>query len=646
MKKLLFAIVLIISFAGNSYAEKAKPYDSCRPYTRWWWFQDMIQKEDVREQLIWAKENGLGGVEIAWMNARGKKKPTKYQKWMSEDWAEIVSYTKKCADSLGLGCDYTYGTGWPFNAPRLPEQYGAQTYFEGIAPAKSKGWYRPTKGRVIDHLSKEAFNWYANHMDSGLKKAYKGSTSAIFVDSWEVKSRWIWTHGFGDMFYKRFGYRIEPMMNTLADKGNEDYRHDYLELVSDLAINNFYKPFTQRAHKNKAITRAQCNGSPTDLLSAYMVVDVPETEALLYNPYFSRIAASAATLGSKPVVSSETFTCIYGFGKRPLKNGRGPEMGREQVADMKLVADALFANGTNQIIWHGMPYNKVGSKDNHFYASVHLAPTAYFADQIKGFNDYMAMVSGYMRKGVNHCDVAVYLPIEDSRRVYFYPKSLRYPGMNHQYQLNYVRTPDYLKGYQTTWVNREILTDGKVKNGRLKYGKCSFEAFITDVKYMDLASLKALLKHAKKGLPVVISRTPMQPGMNKSLEYETLLAQLKQLPNVSEKPEDILKHIRPVMEGQELPEFWCRQDKEDRYIFIANPAACNMHYPLRYGQAFEDNGSVRDVKIYTAQGPKQYKLDFKPNQSILLHIDGNGNIKEIELGFEAKRIEGPGVFEE
>ena len=115
--------------------------------------------------------------------------------------------------------------------------------------------------------------------------------------------------------------------------------------------------------------------------------------------------------------------------------------------------------------------------------------------------------------------------------------------------------------------------------------------------------------------------------------------------NHAKNPEDILGRISPVMKGDDLPEFWCRQDKGDRYIFIANPAACQMHYHLRYGQAFEDNGSVREVEIQTKNGMKPYTLNFKPNQSILLKVSANGRIKEIDLDFTARRIEGPGVFE-
>src|SRR5207248_1938514 len=89
-------------------------------------------------------------------------------------------------------------------------------------------------------------------------------------------------------------------------------------------------------------------------------------------PTFSRIPASAAALAGKPVVSCETFTCVYGFvapgNIEPLRYWR-----REQVADLKLLADALFAQGVNQILWHGMPFNGPGGR-NEFYASVHVGP--------------------------------------------------------------------------------------------------------------------------------------------------------------------------------------------------------------------------------------------------------------------------------
>jgi len=102
------------------------------------------------------------------------------------------------------------------------------------------------------------------------------------------------------------------------------------------------------------------------------VVDIPESEALLFPTHFSRIPASAAALSEKPVVSCETFTCIYGFtGPRHLEALKYWK--RENVADLKLLADAVFANGVNRIVWQGMPFNAPGGPQE-FFASVHVGP--------------------------------------------------------------------------------------------------------------------------------------------------------------------------------------------------------------------------------------------------------------------------------
>src|SRR5207248_5356174 len=143
-------------------------------------------------------------------------------------------------------------------------------------------------------------------------------------------------------------------------------------------------------------------------------------------PTFSRIPASAAALAGKPVVSCETFTCVYGFvapgNIEPLRYWR-----REQVADLKLLADALFAQGVNQILWHGMPFNGPGGR-NEFYASVHVGPDARFAAELPAFNAYLERVSSLLKLGRTESRLAVYLPIEDNRRLDHIPDEERTPG--------------------------------------------------------------------------------------------------------------------------------------------------------------------------------------------------------------------------
>jgi len=73
---------------------------------------------------------------------------------------------------------------------------------------------------------------------------------------------------------------------------------------------------------------------------------------------------------------------------------------KEQAADLKLLADGLFAQGVNQILWHGMPYNPPSEVDRcEFYASVHVGPNSAFADQLPAFNGYLTTVSEILKRG-------------------------------------------------------------------------------------------------------------------------------------------------------------------------------------------------------------------------------------------------------
>ena len=350
MKRNLIHFLLLFLFSLSACIPSGKlsevvAYESGRPYTRWWWFASEPDTLDVKYQLEWLKEQGFGGVEIAWIYPMHGDSTVKRVDWLSTEWSEAVAYAKRIADALGLGCDFTYGTLWPFNEVGLPDEDGSRGFYDSISPVnRTLTWEHPKKARILNHLDKEAFYRYASKINSGLKDAYQGSKSGVFVDSWEVETRHMWTKGFGDKFKKRFGYAIEPFMDKLYQIGYEDVYYDYMSLISDYVLYEFYQPFTENANSQGAFSRSQCGGAPADLLSAFMLVDVPETEAILYEPNFGRIPASAAALAGKPIVSSETFTCLYGWNPW---GGKGPYQGQEQVADMRLIADALFANGVN-----------------------------------------------------------------------------------------------------------------------------------------------------------------------------------------------------------------------------------------------------------------------------------------------------------
>ena len=679
-KQLLFAAIAAMAIAvfsctSNTHqattetTTEPERYASHKPYTRWWWFSSEIDNKDVKDQLVWLRDHGFGGVEIAWIYPMGLDSTTVHPEFLSPEWASHVNFAKRTADSLGLGCDFTYGTLWPFSDINLPAGDQTRTYFENedcqagkSVESANRGytWDFPREARILNHLDKNAFYRYADKMNKGLAEAYKGSKSGVFVDSWEVETQYAWTPGFGETFMQEHGYDITPYMEnrTLLDEENADVFYDYMHTLSGYVLREFYQPFADNATKVGAFSRAQCGGAPTDLLTAFTLVDVPETEAILYEPCFSKIAASAATLADKPAVTAETFTCAYGWTSLRYKNGRGqsPHQGREQIADLKLICDALFANGTNQIIWHGFPYNKVGDTTNHFYTTCQVSTNEdnnLTGQDLTDFNNYMTRVSDYMRRGKNYSDLAVYMPLEDAWMGGTYPDSVRkvkafFWG---EYEMRFINTPEEFKGMQPIWVNEHFLKSATFENGVLHCGDADFKALYCDVEYMEMSALQEIIRLAEAGLPVIVKRTPKEPGMVKHEEYNSLLSQLSNLlsptsnflsptsnflpPTSNFLPQT--SDLKPLIEGENLPDFWIREDNDAYYIFVANLMTQTIEYPLDYCYAFTDQGATRQITINHHGKTEAYTLNFRPMESIMLKVDANG-IEQIDLGFEPKRM--------
>lgn len=653
-KRLLFAIAMIALLGtaltgcrNNASSESDPLYASHKPYTRWWWFSSEIDTNDVRDQLVWLKDHEFGGVEIAWIYPIFLDSNTVHPEFLSPEWSRPVAMAKRVADSLGLGCDFTYGTLWPFSDLNLPEGDQTRTYFDSVKTARRAfTWDFPAVARIINHLDKDVFYRYAAKMNKGLADAYKGSKSGLFVDSWEVETEYLWTPGFGEKFMAEHGYDIEPYMrdSSLYKDENADVKYDYMSTLSGYVMREFYQPFADNARSVGAFSRSQCAGAPTDLLTAYTLVDVPETEAILYEPSFSKIAASAATLSGKPVVTAETFTCAYGWtGLFYMKgHGHSPHQGKEQIADLKLICDALFANGTNQIIWHGFPYNKVGDTSQFFYTTCQISTSDLnnlSGDNLTDFNRYMTNVSNYMSKGVNYSDLAVYMPLEDSWMVNTYPDSiLRHMlGGPWQFEMRYIRTPEALKGMQPQWVNGHFLADATVKANVMTCGKANFSGLYIDVDHIDYSSLKSILRLAKAGLPICLTHDPVEPGKVKHDDYASMLAELHTLPNVASDASLLVS--TPLVQGNNLPDFWARQEGDTYYIFFANPTTKSIRYPLQYCYAFTDKGSHFDATFNHHGKSEKVSLDFAPTESLLYKVTPDG-VEKVELGYTPKKLNG------
>ncbi|MBQ7191380.1 MAG: hypothetical protein IJS00_00710 [Paludibacteraceae bacterium] len=637
---------------GQQQPQSQVLYPNHKPYTRWWWHSAVIDTNAVRDQLVWMKEHEFGGVEIAWIYPMFCDPNTPHPAFLSEQWAEPVEVAKRVADSLGLGCDFTFGTMWPFADVDLPDGDQTRNFFDSTEIARRPlVWDHPREALIINHLNKQVFERYAKKMNDGLKNAYKGSRSGLFVDSWEVETEYLYTPGFEQTFMSEHGYDILPYLRDtqlLDMRTHEVYDHevfyDYMHTLSGYVLREFYQPFADNANRNHCFSRAQCGGAPTDLLTAFTLVDIPETEAILYEPCFSKIAASAATLGKKDAVTAETFTCAYGWTSLRHNNFRGhsPHQGTEQIADLRLICDALFANGTNQVIWHGMPFNQLGDSSNYFYTTCQVSmhpENNLTGEPLTNFNRYMTTVQDYMRRGVNYTDVAVYMPLEDAWMAGAYPPEVneQMKWLWGQYEMRFIQTPEQLKGRQPMWVNEHFLTDAHFADGVLECGKTTFRSLYTDVEYMELTALQTLVRLAGEGLPICLARLPKEPGKVKhEAEYEAALNALQKMPTVSRNYDSIVTSL-PLIEGTNLPDFWVRADGNDYFAFVANPMTQTIRYPLEYEYAFTDQGSERDITVNHHGRTDTLTLRFRPNESLMLHINTDG-VQLIDLNYTAPHL--------
>jgi len=600
-----------------------------KPYARYWWFASEIKKEDIEFNLDWLKQNGFGGIELAWvypLNSRYWNLDTTYtprQEWLSPEWQDVVSYAMLYADSIGMACDLTMGTLWPFGDSYVPFAQASQQFGEEEHQVINRSWEYPKIGYVVDHITPENYLPYFGRILDSFPDPETRIPHSYFIDSWEVETGKLWADGFRQAFTERYGYDIAPFMDSLYAPANRESLYDYMKLLSEKVV-EFYANFDRVLNEQNLFSRGQCSGAPCDIISAYARMDIPEGEAMLYEPEYNSIPASAALLDGKKVVSAETFTCIYGWPSNYMR--------KEQTADLKMVADALFANGVNHIVWHGKAHNPKDQDSVNFYATVHIGKDGALAPEIPEFNDYLATISEIMKQGNSYSDVAVYLPTEDAWVNGIMPKEKQFIWAWGYYEMRYVYFPEEVAGYHPVWINKEFLEKGRIENDRFRVGDASFRSLYIDVEYLDYDALKRVIELADAGLPITFKKNPAEPGSVKHEAYRVLVEKLRGLPNVSQQ---FTPQRPPLVGGDSLLLYWAREKDHSLYIFFANPTSRRLTFPVGYGQSFSDVPKTVDV-VLTFDG-KEYEMSlrFEPYQSLLFKIE-NGKIEEIDISFIPK----------
>ena len=625
---LLIGAVLTACSVADSPASGDRapaPYDG-RPYARYWWFAQEMDTLTIRDNLDWLKTHGFGGVEVAFVYPlnRMDKRDTAYiprDEWLGPEWQNAVRYTRDYAAELGLGCDLTGGSLWPFGDVGLDSTIASRTYGRpDYRQPITAHWAWPQQGLVVDHLT-PAHYWEYFFGTYGKYPPGRPGQS-LFVDSWEVETRGLWSETFGDDFAARYGYRIEPFMDSLYAPGRETQRYDYHALLSDKVV-RFYADFTATSHAHGYRSRGQASGAPADILSAYAQLDVPEGELMLYEPEYNRIPAAAATLAGKPIVSAETFTCLYGWPRNYQR--------RAQLADLKLVADAAFTNGINQIFWHGKPHSPLGTDSVTFYATVHLGDSAAITPHLAAFNDYLTKVSRYLQRGRTYSRALAYLPTEDAWRAGEMPRDRQFIWAWGHYEMRYVYPAPELRNYNPTWVNGDFLAEARVvDNGEetvLLINDQAFPFLYLDADFLAVEHLRTIEKLARAGGRVTLKSSPRLAGTGDSLAFDRLLDSLRALPSVTA---EIPRNISPIVSGPRVPPYWTRVSGDSLFLFVAPRRSAGLTFPLGFGQSYEPEGTAVDMTV-AWRGETYGVRDGLPPYQSGLYVLARGRVQRVKV---------------
>jgi len=595
-----------------------------RPFTRWWWFSGPIPCDAVDSQLDWLAANGFGGVEIAWVYPLAGTGADTGPKFLDEEFIACLSYAVEGCRSRNLGCDLTYGTLWPFNGTFIPPDHAAMTLSGLSRQRAARSWearYSREPAKILNHLNPRSLRWYAEYLKShGFTQLAEKTPMSFFCDSWEVEPVNLGYDGLFEDFLAFCGCPLAPHAEKLND--DADIRFDYRHIISERVLDAFYRPYVELCHEAGALARVQCHGAPTDILAAYALCDIPETETLLFDPDFALLSSSAAAVTGKPVVSSESFSCLYGWVPAP---GPPPGLGEELIDDLRCIADAQFAWGVNRVVWHGKPFS-TPDHPSRFYASVHVGPEGKLAPHFPSFNGYLSTVSSWLGQGETVSNMAVYLPLEDQWMRDRLPDDLLKPSSSWYWELQELHIQDHLLPYRPLWFSSAWLEDLHSDRGKLICRGRDIGVLYCDSRWMLLSSVRRLAILLKQGAPIIFNRWPKEPGKVKHAEYDQLVRQMKNLGSFQ------LEKARPVVTTSIPVDFWCREDEDCWYLFFSHPQMRRLRYPLPYGYSAEMQEYSVETVVHHPAGDIAIHLNFGKCESLLFRIDGlSGTVSQIRL---------------
>ncbi|KAF0235997.1 MAG: glycoside [Prolixibacteraceae bacterium] len=588
MKRLNLIITLfltLITFTGFPQQYWPIPTQESKPWTRWWWMGNAVDKENISRELKEMANAGLGGVEITPIyGVKGEE--VRFIKFLSPEFSEILKFTIEEANKLGMGVDLPPGSGWRCGGPFVPEEKGLWSLkMQKVGLKKGETWQLPAdlkniaafsfvsennkikvlngsdkftapengtvymaqrvkngdkvkrpsnggEGWAIDTFDEIITNWYLEEFWKRLE-VEEGKLRCFFHDSFEYTGDF--TIRFTEEFKKRRGYDLAEYLHVLAGDCKDEVtvariKSDYRETLSDLVLESFIQPMTRWANGHKSLNRNQAHGSPGNILDLYAACDIPETEIFrtvepgTVDIFVNKFASSSAHVTGQKLVSSESFTWLG-------------EHWTVTTSDMVRATNRFFLAGTNHIFFHGTCYSPEDAKWPGwlFYASTQVNNRNPLWAELPTLFSYIGRSQAVLQLAKPENDLLVYWPFYDvaasGGQLFNHLGVNKDAGWFIQHPISGLSEVLAKAGYTFDYISDKQLLNCEMLNGEIvTSGKAKYKAVvIPKTEYIPVETLAQLKQFIEKGGKVYFDGyLPRSvPGMFNLKEREEKLAQVK-----------------------------------------------------------------------------------------------------------------------
>lgn len=390
----------------------------------------------------------------------------------------------------------------------------------------------PAAARVMSHLDPMAVEtWLSSQQGAWLDSLSPLVPDQLFVESFELLGELPWSDGFAARFAAQKGYPLAPYLPFLFRTAGESkyqlvpaeanvpafatrdatgarVREDYEDVRGELFLSSMIDPLARFAATRRAALRLQAHGGYAHVLDGYAAADIPETEGLygVGSMDFLELAASAAHVAGRRVVSSETF---------PAFSTSGPVLTEDE---MWMLAGRAYAAGVQRLVYHGVtyPYTRTnGARWAPFAKSdgsgadgagaldvtSDIRPGEPGWEFLPAFNQAMRRLSYAMTRGVDRAEVAWLL---DERElpdgVFFRADALPAEQGESTTSLALRKA-----GFRYDRISPRMLASASARDGVLTVGRARYRALvITDWPSASPDELAAVERALDANVPVIV----------------------------------------------------------------------------------------------------------------------------------------------